>query len=239
LWVLSEEQVLEMANKEASLLALINEFYVNLSEFATETIEPTMDELNGFAYLASYEKEYGKAIEILDYAIAKWPKDPNLLDSKAEMLGNQGNYVESKKMYQEALILLESDTTYYDSENYAYYKELMTKSIKKLSPNFIKYKGLITDGTQLLEEKKYKKASSLFTEAFKLGFKKGTHRERVNSVEAFAQTGEFDKAFEQLDLLANYFKWRGSDFFKNRELMNPLHKDKRWDKLMTIFDGNE
>jgi len=57
------------------------------------------------------------------------------------------------------------------------------------------------------------------------------------SIPVFAQAGELDHAFEQLDLLAHRFKLAGNEDFINDPLCAPLHKDKRWKTLMTDLEN--
>jgi len=67
---------------------------------------------------------------------------------------------------------------------------------------------------------------------------RATHIVRMGAVPVLAQAGEIEEAFEQLDLLANKFELGSNGAFINDPLCKPLHKDKRWKKLMDKLAKN-
>lgn len=93
-------------------------------------------------------------------------------------------------------------------------------------------------GLKAFESKQYKESSDLYKKSLEVGAKRGTHRERLAATRAFAQNNDIEAAFEQLDLLANFFKWRGKVMFENDPYLEPLHGDARWEKLMKAFETN-
>ena len=105
--------------------------------------------------------------------------------------------------------------------------------------NYQKYLKLVESAKAEFKNEKYTDASKLYTEAFKLNIIRGTHYDRLNASESYAQIGYIDSAFVQLFLLANKFKWQGKDMFENDKYLSLLHKDKRWEDLMTIFERNK
>lgn len=84
----------------------------------------------------------------------------------------------------------------------------------------------------------YKAASKLYKEAFDLNLIRATHMVRMGAVPVLAQAGEIEEAFKQLELLANKFELGSNGAFINDPLCEPLHKDKRWKKLMDKLAKN-
>jgi hypothetical protein len=60
----------------------------------------------------------------------------------------------------------------------------------------------------------------------------------MDAIPVLAQAGKKEEAFEQLDLLANKFKLGSNEGLINDPLCEPLHKDKRWKKLMDKLAKN-
>lgn len=239
-WLISDEQLEEMiTNDPDNLIGSISAFYSELSLFTGMTVEPTNDDWNNYGYALSYFDKNLEAISLFDTAIARFPLDPNLLDSRGEILEGIEKYEEAKQSYQAALDVLEKNKSIFDEDNYAYYSETFNGNIERLTDDFIKYKTLIASANDALEEKNYKQSSKLFTKAFKLDIIRATHVDRSIAIGVFAQAKKFDSAFEQLDLLANKFKWQGRTAFEEDDLMTPLRSDPRWEKFMKIMDQNK
>jgi predicted alpha/beta superfamily hydrolase len=115
------------------------------------------------------------------------------------------------------------------------------KSIKEMTTALGYYQFKMKTKEARLEflAKNYEASCKLYREAFGLGVKNGTHVERLEATEAFSEAGYLKEAFEQLDLLANYFEWQGSNVFVENEHLIPLHKDEKWNKLMKKFEKNK
>lgn len=86
--------------------------------------------------------------------------------------------------------------------------------------------------------KNYEAAAELYREAMKMETLNGTHVIRRMAAQCFAQVGDFDAAFKQLELLEKHFGWRGSSNFQEDGLFKPLREDARWEPLMERFDAN-
>jgi predicted alpha/beta superfamily hydrolase len=86
--------------------------------------------------------------------------------------------------------------------------------------------------------KDYKLAAQEYLRAFETGLIRGTFYQRINCLTAFAQTGNTEEAFKQIELLANTYELRGSGALTGNPLLSPLHKDKRWKKYVKILDEN-
>jgi len=238
-WKLSDDLLEEYAKTPGTFLEKIEVFYSNLSLFAGEKIQPSSDDFNNFGYALSYFGHYDQSIMAFNEGIKQFPEDPNLHDSKGEILEEMGKFSAAKKSYQTGLTILESDTSYYPKDDYAYYFEMMTNNANRLSDDYISYKTLIQSARQFSDEKNYKQAAKQFAKAFKLDIIKATHLDRILAVVAFAQVKKHNAAFDQLELLATKFKWEGRATFEEDELMNSLRSDQRWEEIMTVMDQNK
>lgn len=129
--------------------------------------------------------------------------------------------------------LLETDSTVPKDD-----KEGMSQWLKE-KQLYLKFRDICGQAQSALDRKDYKLAAQEYARAFELNIIRGTFSERINSLDAFAQTGNTEAAFKQLDLLANLFKLRGSESIVDDPLLEPLHKDKRWDKYLKILEENK
>jgi predicted alpha/beta superfamily hydrolase len=84
----------------------------------------------------------------------------------------------------------------------------------------------------------YVNASNLYIKAFGMNLIKATQMARMDAIHVLAQAGKIEEAFEQLDLLANKFELGSNGSLINDPLCKPLHKDKRWKKLMDKLSKN-
>lgn len=83
-----------------------------------------------------------------------------------------------------------------------------------------------------------KAAAATYKKAFEIEDKRGTHVERIGAVAVFAEAGEIELAFEQLELLANYFELGGNRHFIDNPSCETLKKDPRWNKYMDKLEKN-
>ena len=238
-WILDDKKLEAMiSDTSKTLVAHISDFYASLSSFANSTILPSADELNTIGYSTLYNANPKLAETVINEAISKFPDDANLYDSRGEMQELQFNLYDARESYIEALAVLEKTKELYEETEYLYYQETFSSHKNKLTDDYINFKLWTKDAMMDVYNKKYKKASKLYKKAFALDFKSGTHQNRKTAVIAFVQTGDFDAAFEQLDLLANYFEWQGSETFEEEPRLNPLKNDSRWLPLMKKFEAN-
>jgi tetratricopeptide (TPR) repeat protein len=116
-------------------------------------------------------------------------------------------------------------------------KEVKEKMEK--SQRYAQFFGICKNAEKAYLEKNYTLSSQLYDTAFAMEVKNGTHMQRMYAVRSYAQTKEIDKAFEQLDLLANYFELQGNGFFIDNPVMDVLKSDKRWEKMMSKLEKNK
>lgn len=129
--------------------------------------------------------------------------------------------------------LVEADTAISTEDKDATVRWLKEKQLH------LQFQDICRDALAASNRKDFKLAAQEYTRAFELNVIRGTYSERINSLAAFTQTGNTEAAFKQLDLLANRFKLRGSESVVDDPLLEPLHKDKRWDKYMKILEENK
>ncbi|WP_343631695.1 alpha/beta hydrolase-fold protein [Fluviicola sp.] len=103
---------------------------------------------------------------------------------------------------------------------------------------FLRFQDICNNAQIALDRKDYKLAAQEYSRAFDMNIIRGTFAPRLKSLEAFAQSGNTEAAFKQLDLLANHYQLRGSSSLRENALLSPLHKDKRWNKYLKILDEN-
>lgn len=140
-----------------------------------------------------------------------------------------------KKMdeYDQAIRVLELQKT-------AFEEEKNRQELKKVETRIkycLFYKWTVP-AKKAFDEENYVEAARLYREAMKLEVLNGTHVERLPAALAFAQTGNSDEAFEQLELLESHFGWMGRKGFDNDKLFDPLKTDERWEPLMERFAKN-
>jgi predicted alpha/beta superfamily hydrolase len=131
-----------------------------------------------------------------------------------------------------ALRLLETDSTITKEKKEALLPQLTEKQL------YFNFNEICSLAQSASDRKDYKLAAQEYSRAFDLNIIRGTYYPRIQSLEAFAQTGNPEAAFKQLELLANRFKLRGNRSIIDNPLLEPLHKDKRWNKYMKILEEN-
>ncbi len=206
----------------AGYLALSSKLMLLVPELVQMTQKPNSSITTELKKFYSNRKEFSPEEQSLDH---------QLVLEHAQTLSYFNKYDECVELYTFASELLEKEDLSKRK------KEKITKIIsdRKLRAEFnaIAYKA-----KQLAKQGKYDEASILYLKAFDLNLKRATHKVRMDAVPVFAQAGKIEEAFEQLDLLANYFKLRGNYRFIDDKLCEPLHKDKRWNKLMDKLAKN-
>lgn len=239
-WIISEETFSEMlSHGNTSMLDQINAFYTELSIFVGAEVKPTNDDWNNYAYALAYFNRHDYAIHVLETAILAYPKDPNLLDTKGEILEQAGQYANAKKSYEQSLVILEANKTLFSEDMYTYYSESFSKNVNRMTDDYVEYKSLIYAASIAMEREEYKLAEKHFTKAFKLGIVRATHMDRLMAIGAYAQTKKKNEAFAQMELLATTFKLQGSEYFTEEPLMESLKSDPQWDKWMLVFEENQ
>lgn len=143
-----------------------------------------------------------------------------------------GEYQISSDICELLLSLMEKDSAFSREDRDYNLQWLKEKQL------YLKFQDICRDALAASNKKDYETASREYSRAFKLNIIRGTYYERMNSLESLAQSGNTEEAFKQLDLLANRFKLRGSDGIRENPLLEPLHKDKRWNKYIQILDEN-
>ncbi len=131
-----------------------------------------------------------------------------------------------------SLKLLETDSAIPKKD-----QEDLVKSLNEKKQYYYFFE-LCSNALNALNQKNYKLAAQEYLRAFELNLIRGTFSQRINSLAAFAQTGNTEEAFKQIELLANRFKLRGSGALTEEPLLAPLHKDKRWKKYIEILEEN-
>lgn len=131
-----------------------------------------------------------------------------------------------------SLKLLDTDSTVPQKDR----EELLPRVTEKRA--YYRFFAICDSAQQAMNRKDYQTAAETYLRAFELNVLRGTFYMRISSLEAFAQSGNKEAAFKQIDLLANHFGMVGSSSLTGNPLLTPLHKDKRWNKYMKILDEN-
>lgn len=155
------------------------------------------------------------------------------------VLNNVQATAEENEDYQTAfnvsslsLKLLEADSTTPKNDKDDLIKRLNEKR------QYYRFFELCSIAQNASDQKDYKLAAQEYLRAFELNLIRGTFSQRIDCLTAFAQTGNTEEAFKQIELLANRFKLRGSGALTENPLLSPLHKDKRWSKYLKILEEN-
>jgi hypothetical protein len=101
------------------------------------------------------------------------------------------------------------------------------------------YYELISKAEKLYEAKDYKNSALSYSEAFKTLGWKGIPNDRYNAACSYALANLLDSAFFQLDVIVNKSNYINLNQISNDEDLNNLHKDKRWEALISLIKINK
>jgi hypothetical protein len=200
----------------SSKLTLLDDQLIAMSEDSTTNIAESLNHFYSELSIFSQEKHSVNANVVMENGIA---------------LDQYGKHKDRIVLCQYALELLEKEGL--SSKE----KKKMTERLEK-QLLWSEFQLKIKEAEKLGSEKRYEEASNVYLKAFEMGVKNGTHVVRMGAVPVLSQAGKTEDAFEQLELLANYFELGGNSFFINNEHCKPLHDDKRWAKLMAKLEKN-
>jgi predicted alpha/beta superfamily hydrolase len=102
----------------------ISDHYGKLSEWLEFDFELSVDEWNNPGYVAMGEENYAEALQVFELAVAKYPDDANIHDSRGEALENLGKHAAALESYQKAVETLEAKRDKMDQETFDYYHEM-------------------------------------------------------------------------------------------------------------------
>lgn len=131
-----------------------------------------------------------------------------------------------------SLKLLEIDSTIPKKD-----KEDLSTRLKE-KRDYYNFQDICAIARNASDRKDYKVATQEYLRAFETNLILGTFSQRINCLTAFAQTGNTEAAFKQIELLANTFGLQGSYALTENPLLSPLHSDKRWKKYIKIIEEN-
>lgn len=132
-----------------------------------------------------------------------------------------------------------------DYSNYHTYENAINQTIISNTPPSIKYKmeksyeELIHEADSLLNIKNYKRAVITYEVAFKGNGNQGRISHRINAAICYTLLSNFDGAFIQLFRIAEKGKYTNNFALQENHLFDPLHSDKRWDKVIDIVLHNK
>lgn len=118
------------------------------------------------------------------------------------------------------------------------YKVFYTKGYEKIQ-ELSYYDELTNIADSLLKARNYSSSVIKYELAFKENNNLGKVIHRINAAACYTQLNKIDNAFYQLfrvtekGLLSNKF------YITDNELLDPLHSDKRWKKVLEIIEMNK
>jgi hypothetical protein len=101
------------------------------------------------------------------------------------------------------------------------------------------YTKYIAEANELYNKKDYQKSGEAYTKAFVAFGNKGTQEDRYNAACTWSLAGNADSAFFQLFRLATKVNWSNLSQLSIDPDLNNIHKDKRWDELVTLVKQNK
>lgn len=101
------------------------------------------------------------------------------------------------------------------------------------------YNETIEEADSLFELKNYERAVISYEIAFKENGNQGRISHRINAAICYTLIGNFDGAFIHLFRIAEKGKYNNNFTLEDNRLFDPLHSDKRWNKLIDIVIFNK
>ena len=155
----------------------------------------------------------------------------DILMKHASTLSQYGRHKSCAEICQLALERLENENLSTDKKSEV--KEMIESRLQRAEFN-----QLVENARTFALSEDYTSASEIYIKAFDMNVIRGTHLIRMDAVPVLAQAGKLEAAFTQLDLLANTFELGSNGRFIKDPRCEPLHKDKRWEQLMTKLAEN-
>ena len=90
------------------------------------------------------------------------------------------------------------------------------------------YYRLVAEGERLFNARDYKESAAAYSRSFALAGRKAVPDDRFNAARAWAEAGNKDSAFHQLQYLATKHKFANYRSLLDDTDLNRLHSDKRW-----------
>lgn len=105
--------------------------------------------------------------------------------------------------------------------------------------NSDKYKELANQAFQLYKSKMYIESARKYMEAFSIKQSKPTTTDRYNAACSWSLADKKDSSFNQLFYISEHHNYSNLNHLQNDSDLNLLHKDKRWNDLITIVHKNK
>lgn len=100
------------------------------------------------------------------------------------------------------------------------------------------YDELTVIADSLMRAKNYAAAAIKYEIAFKVNKNLGKVIHRINAAVCYSQLNKPDNAFFQLMRVVEKGHLSNKFVITDNELLNPLHSDKRWNKVLEIIENN-
>ncbi len=102
-----------------------------------------------------------------------------------------------------------------------------------------KYPEFVKEASNLYDSKEYKKSANKYKEAFDQIDGKAYPNDRYNAACSYALAEDTENSFYHLFRLANDSEYKNYGHITTDSDLNILHKDKRWNELITIVKSNK
>lgn len=98
-----------------------------------KAITLTADDANVLAYNCFYQDKFDDAIQVMAWALNKFPEDSNLHDSMGEFQEKKKNMPEAAKYYQKAITLLRKKKASLDSKAFNEKMDYYNNNLQRVS----------------------------------------------------------------------------------------------------------